>query len=506
MDRTSLLEETMTDRTDRYYDTLSRLLSSYDGEMKENANFIRSITTVEHILLGKLIRDWYFDVLYSDLQLKELFDEGIIYLHQAFKVSPYCVGLSSRDLAHMGLASNAKNERRAKPPKRLDSLFLQAANLICLISQEVSGATSLNDISTVAASYLFEMERNGYKVSEYELQNLWQSFLYNINLPFRSGNSPFSNITLEFARPDSKLKDAQVFYAGKPMDYTYSDIPTEYFDRINLAFIRAMSKGDGYGNPFTFPLVTVNIDETFDFSNTAWREFLKCCDDWGGFYIQNYVRKPFEEDTVWKRSNPYLKAFDLGMIYSNCCRLTFDIKLVEIVTGSNPFHSGSGIGGIGVFSINLNRLLWIYRKDIQELKYTIGMLLDLGRTVLQRKRRLVRECWTLFPYLSYYIKSDRSLYSVFSLVGGHEGLQSAGFKGGVFNEEGRAYAHEILQYIVQKIEEYVQDNVLYSLEYAPSETAAVKMAKKDVEWGKKYSQIEARKKIEKMLEQNIEEV
>ena len=497
--------------SEKYYKVIDRALGN-GSLVKANANFVRSVMVVEHVVTGKLMKDYFFDVICEGIPVRELHDEGWVYVHQLNKpLSPYCIGLSARDIAERGLRSNAKNERIAGPPRRLETLFLQCANLICLVAQEVSGATSLNDISTVAAGFLYMMEKKGVKVySDYELENIWQEFLYNVNLPFRSGNSPFSNITLEFGKPDYKLKEMGVVYGGEVCDVTYSEVPAEYYDRVNIAFIKAMAKGDAIGNPFTFPLITVNIVEDFDWENRAFRMLVEECDKWGGFYVQNYQKRVFREDTEWKRANPYLREFDEGMIYSNCCRVMFDLKLVETVTGTNPFHSGSGVGGIGVFAINMNRLLWLYGRDFDRLMNVVEGLLEVGREVLRRKRKFIREHWQeLYPYLSFYVESDRSMYNIFSVVGGHEGLVNAGFEGGVFSEEGREYAHRVMQGILKKVEEFMRsDGELYCVEYAPSESAAVKMAKEDLRlwkwcesaYGGEAGKEVLRRKIENLIE------
>jgi len=317
----------------KYYKTIDLFIQNHDIA-RNNANFIRSLPVLEHVVTGELMKDYLFDVIYKGLPVRIHHEEGWAYHHQTFKLSPYCIGLSAESIAFHGLQSNAKNERKAKPPKRLESLFMQCANLICLIAQEVSGATSLNDISTIAAGYLWYLETNNIKkYSDYELENIWQEFLYNVNLPFRSGNSPFSNITLDFGKPNSRLKTHPVTIAGKQLDKTYSDIPAEYYDRINIAFIKAMAKGDADGNPFTFPLITVNITEDFDRSNKAWRMLLKESEKFGGFYVQNYLKEPFEKDSIYKRKNPFIKPFDEGMIYSNCC-FTGDMCVVDVETSS----------------------------------------------------------------------------------------------------------------------------------------------------------------------------
>jgi len=59
------------------------------------------------------------------------------------------------------------------------------------MAQELSGAVALNDIITIATSYVwYEENLKGRKYSDEGLYHAFQSFLYNVNLPFRSGNSP----------------------------------------------------------------------------------------------------------------------------------------------------------------------------------------------------------------------------------------------------------------------------------------------------------------------------
>jgi ribonucleoside-triphosphate reductase len=164
--------------------------------------------------------------------------------------------------------------------------------------------------------------------------------------------------------------------------------------------------------------------------------------------------------------------------------MLFNISQVEAVTGSNPFHSGSGVGGIGVYAVNMNRLLFLAKDDFEFLKRMIDYTMDVGARALQRKRKWLRKHWNdLFPYLSYYQKDDRSLFNIFSVVGVHEGMVNAGFKGGLFNDEAKEYAHQIAQYLYEKLQQFMErDRVLYSLEYAPSENAACKMAEKDLQF------------------------
>ncbi|MDQ7083357.1 MAG: anaerobic ribonucleoside-triphosphate reductase [Aquificota bacterium] len=129
----------------------------------------------------------------------------------------YCIGFSARDIALNGLCFQLKGNARGQgTPKRLRNLLDQCANFICLISQEVAGAVALNDLITVATSYVWYEEKfKGRRYTQDEIAHAFQSFLYNINLPFRSGNSPFTNVTLEFGKPAPTLRRSTWSWEGR---------------------------------------------------------------------------------------------------------------------------------------------------------------------------------------------------------------------------------------------------------------------------------------------------
>jgi len=450
---------------------------------KENANFIRSLPVLENIMLGYVCKKYLFEVIYKNIpEIEVLHNNCFIYHHQTSKLSVYCIGLSSYEIVLKGLTSTATNERASSPPKRVDTLLSQAANLICLLSQEVSGATSINDLSTTCAGYMYHMEKvlGMPRLTEKEIENAFQSFIYNVNLPFRAGNSPFSNITLDFAKAAPTLAHKSVVYAGEYQDYCYADIPAEYFDFVNKAFINAMNRGDRTNNPFTFPLITVNVTDDFDYSNPCFQYLLEKSENFGGFYLQNYCTPPFNEET--RKINPFHEPYDIGTLYSNCCRMTFSLNEIIKTSGSNPFASGSGIGGINVIGINLNRLLWLSQGDERLLFEMIDYLMDISGKALETKRAWARANWKeLYPYLSFYVVNDKTLFSIISVLGMHEGLMSAGFKDGIYDEQGKELAHRIARHIRAKTDQLTEKyGNAFTLEFAPSETAACKMAEEDL--------------------------
>uniref|UniRef100_UPI0026158E9F anaerobic ribonucleoside-triphosphate reductase n=1 Tax=Desulfurobacterium sp. TaxID=2004706 RepID=UPI0026158E9F len=119
----------------KYFRVIDLFLKNSDIA-RNNANFIRGIPVLEHVVVGEVMKDYLFEEVYKGLPVKFHHEEGWAYHHQSYKLSFYCVGLSAKDVAYWGLQSTAKNERKASPPKRLETLFMQCANLICLIAQE----------------------------------------------------------------------------------------------------------------------------------------------------------------------------------------------------------------------------------------------------------------------------------------------------------------------------------------------------------------------------------
>jgi len=65
----------------------------------------------------------------------------------------------------------------------------------------------------------------------------------------------------------------------------------------------------------------------------------------------------------------------------------------------------------------------------------------------------------------------------------HEGLKSIGIEKGIFDQKGKDIAHSVAIKIRSKLDELSKEyKSTFSLEYAPIETAATVLAKKDLEF------------------------
>lgn len=448
----------------------------------ENSNYVYSLPLLRHNLNNKAEEDYLLNRILPK-ELKELYEEGIVYIHDR-QLSPYCLSVSCRDIATFGIPTKAKNMLASQPAKRLDTLLRHFSNVIVLMSQQVSGAVMLSQMSTISASYLYYEEQYGNKThSADQLKQLFQSLIWEMNMPLRAGSqSAFSNITLEFGKPSEEIRDEYIVIAGETLEIKYQEIPTIYFNRINQAIIDVMAEGPGTGIPFTFPLITVQIDDNFDLSNSQFLYLLEKMYNWGGVYFENFRTKPFE-DSYYKELNPYLKAKDPEASRSLCCRLQIDLELLTRI-GSGIFGSSTGsTGAVQVLNLNANRLLMEYGHDKELLFAKLKEYLTIMQNGHQAKRKWIEDHKELYPTFFAFNKDLKNYFNVFSLTGMHEGLINTGYNTGLKDPNGKKLAHEIMQYMTEIVNEFIaKDQVACGIEYAPAENAGIKLARHDLKW------------------------
>jgi anaerobic ribonucleoside-triphosphate reductase len=75
------------------------------------------------------------------------------------------------------------------------------ANFLGILQSEWAGAQAFSSFDTYLAPYVFKD-----KLSFEEVLKAVRSFIYNLNVPARWGQSPFTNITLDWVVP-SDLKE-----------------------------------------------------------------------------------------------------------------------------------------------------------------------------------------------------------------------------------------------------------------------------------------------------------
>lgn len=166
-----------------------------------------------------------------------------------------------------------------------------------------------------------------------------------MNVPSRWGTqTPFTNVTLDWVCPRD-LRDKRL--GGEFYKYTFGELQTE-MDIINRAFIEVMTAGDAKGRVFTFPIPTYNITPDFDWDTPNTNLLFEMTAKYGMPYFQNFINSDLKPDHV----------------RSMCCRLQLDLNQL-LKRGNGLFGSAEMTGSIGVVTINLPRIGYVYAGDLE---------------------------------------------------------------------------------------------------------------------------------------------
>lgn len=122
---------------------------------------------------------------------------------------------------------------------------------------------------------------------------------------------------------------------------TYSMFQEE-MDMINAAFYEVLNKGDLKQMPFTFPIPTINITEDFDWHGKNTEILFENTAKYGSSYFQNFIGSQYKRDengNLVRDEN----AYSPNDVRSMCCRLQLD-KTQLRKRGGGLFGSDSQTG------------------------------------------------------------------------------------------------------------------------------------------------------------------
>lgn len=471
----------------KYFDLIYWYLGK-DDHSRNNANLIFSLPTLNSLLSWAIAKDFWFDEVYKDyegVKARDLYEEGWLYFHNMSILGPYCAGFSAKDIATLWLNSTAPNNISTRAPRYFKSLLDHCYNFIAVVSQEIHWACAINDLTAIVASYLWHYEEIRWKLVDHkDVVNAYEAFIYAVNTPFRAWNSPFTNITMNFEW-DPHLQDENVVIWWEIINRKYKEIPQKYLDMSNRALIDAMKIWDAKWKPFTFPLITVNIYDDFDWDNDVFNYLLEHMDKWWGCYFENYTTKAFT-DEKWTKINQFIEPRDPKNQKSFCCRLRINFEDILQASWGSSFRANSGVGWVGVFNINLNRIALVSltkdgKWDREKFFKKLDFIMEAAQNFAQKRRKFVEDNKSLYPYFFYYNKNLDTFFNILSVVGWEEAVINLWEKEWLKSERGRKIAHEMANYILNKINYFMKrDKVPVSLEYAPSENGAPTMAKRDI--------------------------
>ncbi|MFN3229078.1 MAG: ribonucleoside triphosphate reductase, partial [Asticcacaulis sp.] len=465
-----------------------------DWRIHANANTDYSNAGLINNVAGKMVANYWLDNVYAPDEA-EAHRNADLHIHDLDCLTGYCAGWSLRALLDEGF-NGAPGKVSSRPPRHFREALGQMANFLGILQSEWAGAQAFSSFDTYLAPYVFRDN-----LSFADVKKAIRSFVYNLNVPARWGQSPFTNITLDITVPpdlSDKVPTAQNIHlfegiedpaflarvagrgVNRPEDMTYAHFRPE-MEQIVIAYYEVMTEGDANGQPFTFPIPTVNVMETFDWESPVAKALFENTAKVGSSYFQNFIGSQYMLDEHGDRvTNP--DAYAPHAVRSMCCRLQLDLREL-LKRGNGLFGSAEMTGSIGVVTLNMARLGYRFKGDESGLWLEILRLMDLASASLEKKRVFVQDMYDrgLYPYTRRYLPGFRNHFSTIGVNGMNEMVRN--FTNGAYDltdSRGRQMCLDLLDRMRTRLRDYQeQTGHLYNLEATPAEGTTYRFAKED---------------------------
>ncbi len=476
---------------------VSEYISGSDWRINANANTGYSNAGLINNAAGKIIANFWLDEIYSAEEGKA-HREGAYHIHDLDCLTGYCAGWSLRALLNEGF-NGVGGRVSSRPPRHFREALGQMANFLGILQSEWAGAQAFSSFDTYLAPYVF------YDQLEFkEVKKAIRQFVYNLNVPARWGQSPFTNITLDITVPEDLAGQFPTyndlhFFKGieaellleKAMqrdmgvrsleDLTFRHFAPE-MEMINIAYYEVMTEGDSSGQPFTFPIPTVNITEDFDWDSKVANAIFENTAKVGSSYFQNFIGSQYKIDPKTGGKTPNPEAYSPGAVRSMCCRLQLDLREL-LKRGNGLFGSAEMTGSLGVVTINMARLGYLHKNDMDGLLKEVARLMDLAKSTLEKKRIFSQKMYDrgLYPYTARYLPFFRNHFSTIGVNGMNEMIRNFTEDSyDLTDQRGIDLCADILDFMRERLVGYQEETGnLYNLEATPAEGTTYRFAKED---------------------------
>ena len=170
--------------------TIEEYIGKSDWRIKANSNTGYSNAGLVNNTAGKVIANYWLDKIYS----KEegwAHRNGDYHIHDLDCLTAYCAGWSLRALLNEGF-NGVRGRVESRPPQHFREALGQMANFLGILQSEWAGAQAFSSFDTYLAPFVFKDD-----LPFKEIKKAIRSFVYNLNVPARWGQSPFTNVTID---------------------------------------------------------------------------------------------------------------------------------------------------------------------------------------------------------------------------------------------------------------------------------------------------------------------
>lgn len=452
----------MANETINVKKSIEEYMYQTDWRVKANANQSYSVGGMILNVVGKVVANYWLNEVYPK-EAERAHRNGDIHIHDLDFLGGYCCGHSLRALLQEGFAGVA-GKTSATPPKHFSAALGQMANFLGTMQNEWAGAQAFSSFDTFLAPFV-AYDKLDYTQVKQEIQE----FIYCCGTSSRwGGQTVFSNITLDIKVPED-LRDKPVLIGGVDTGTTYKDYQAE-MDVINMALLDVMSAGDKDGRPFTFPIPTYNITNDWDWDTPVANKIFEVTAKYGYPYFSNYISSDMSPSDV----------------RSMCCRLRLDLREL-LKKGNGLFGSAEQTGSIGVVTLNMARIGYIYKDgypgNYNTLKQHIRTLCEIAKNALEIKREFLTDRLEagFYPFTKRWLGTYRNFFSTIGVNGMNEMIRNYTHDvDNITTPNGKDMAEDILNYIRDLMVEFQKETGhLYNLEATPAEGATTRFARED---------------------------
>lgn len=320
-------------------------------------------------------------------------------------------------------------------------------------------AVAFNGFDTLLAPFIKQD-----KLSYTEVKQSMQNFIFSVNSNSRAGAEPaFFNLTFDLTPPADML-DEYCVIGGVPVSFTYGSCQQE-IDLLNRVFYEIMLEGDANGKLFAYPIPTYNIHSRFDWDNPNNRLLWEMAGKYGTPYFANFINSDL----------------DISDVRSMCCRLQLRLDELRHRNGG-LFGAGDSTGSIGVVTLNLPRIGYENKGDIDGFYRALDHYLELAKDSLEIKRRWLQENVIdtgLIPAYIEYVGTLNNHFSTIGIVGMNEMCEN--FMGkNILDDDAHRFCHDVGEYIRKKLLVFQEETGnLYNYEATPAESTCYRFALAD---------------------------
>ncbi|KAA8735979.1 ribonucleoside triphosphate reductase [Actinomyces johnsonii] len=438
--------------------TITEYLDRSDWRVNANANQGYSLGGMMLNTSGKVVANYWLSQVYPAVA-GQAHRNADLHIHDLDMFAGYCAGWSLKDLLQQGF-NGVPGAIAAGPAKHFSSAVGQIVNFLGTLQNEWAGAQAFSSFDTYMAPFV-RLDDMTYD----QIKQCMQELIFNLNVPSRWGTqTPFTNLTFDWTCP-ADLADEYPLIGDDVCDFSYGDLQAE-MDLINRAFMEVMTEGDAEGRVFTFPIPTYNITRDFDWDAPNTELLFTMTAKYGLPYFQNFINS----------------ELDPGMIRSMCCRLQLDLREL-LKRGNGLFGSAEQTGSVGVVTINMARLGYLYADDEAALTARLDELLEIGRDTLELKRTVIQHHIDagLFPFTKRYLGTLDNHFSTLGVNGMNEMVRNFTHDAyDLTDPRGHAMCVRLLDHVRDRMVEFQEaTGHLYNLEATPAEGTTYRFAKED---------------------------